>query len=292
MDFKIGYNVKPKDITNVGLVIFEKYTIGGHGTFTDVLPTEDECTAYGYIYNGAECWLISEPNRFIRLDNNLKVGKNNIYHGISDDNLLVGVDNTINTNCFSNLIVGNGNVINQGVNNSKLSGTNAIGTANNSIVQGGNEPDIAGAAISVADIQNTVLMYGKQTTDGSTKESTLNKMDASYFIIPDNTAMYFNAEILAVRVGGTGAGTIGDYASWLERGVIINKNKTLSIKRTRKNMSNDGTVTNWRPTASAGVSDNFYIAVRGATDVTIEWASTIRFTEIRANVDLTPEGGE
>jgi len=97
--------------------------------------------------------------------------------------------------------------------------------------------------------------------------------------------MYFHADILAVRVGGTGAGSAGDFASWVERGVVINKSGTLSIERERDTIKSSGTVTNWRPTTTVD-GTNFIIDVRGATDVTIEWASNIRFTQIKTGVAL------
>ena len=41
--------------------------------------------------------------------------------------------------------------------------------------------------------------YSRRTVD-----SYLNNVTDNYFyLIPDNTAMYFHADVLAVRVGGT-----------------------------------------------------------------------------------------
>ena len=37
----------------------------------------------------------------------------------------------------------------------------------------------------------------------ATVDSYLNNVTDNYFTIPDNTAMYFHADVLAVRVGGT-----------------------------------------------------------------------------------------
>ena len=128
-------------------------------------------------------------------------------------------------------------------------------------------------------------MYGTQTTAGSTVDSYLNNISGNYFTIPDNTAMYFHADVLAVRVGGTGAGSTGDFASWVERGVVINKSGTLSIERERDSIKSSGTVSAWRPTATVD-GTNFIMDVRGATDVTIEWASNIRFTQIKTGVAL------
>jgi hypothetical protein len=128
-------------------------------------------------------------------------------------------------------------------------------------------------------------MYGVQTTAGSTVDSYLNNITDNYFTIPENTAMYFHADVLAVRVGGTGTGNAGDFLSWVERGVVINKSGTLSIERERDTIKGSGNHTNWRPTATFNGTD-FIIEVRGATDTTIEWASNITFTQIKTGVAL------
>lgn len=285
MDFKIGYNVKPKEVTNTKQVIFEKYNTGGEpGSFIDVLPTKNECEAYGFVYAGGKCRIILKNTEFIPFKSTIQAGKRNNCYGNSDDSLMVGIDNTILSNCNNNLVVGNYNYVNQLVNNSITLGNKADTTATNSIVLGGNAPnDILG------ERQAITLMYGRQTDAETTKASYLNNINASYFYIPLNTAMYFHADILALRVGGTHAtGSPGDFASWVERGVVINKGGTLSIERERDTIKSSGTVTNWRPTAAIGVSSNFYIAVRGHADMIIEWASTINFTQIKTTVDLTP----
>jgi hypothetical protein len=97
--------------------------------------------------------------------------------------------------------------------------------------------------------------------------------------------MYFHADVIALRVGGTGSGNLGDYASWVERGVIINESGTLSVNRERDAIKSNGTVSNWQPTGIVS-GTNFAMRVRGATDVTIEWCSNITFTQIKTGVAL------
>jgi hypothetical protein len=73
--------------------------------------------------------------------------------------------------------------------------------------------------------------------------------------------MSFNADILAVRVGGTGAGALGDYASWIERGVIINKNGVISVSTTNTPIVSSGTTTGWLP--SSALPTNSELIVNG-----------------------------
>lgn len=284
MEFKIGYSVRPKEITTFNRVVFEEYQIvEGTERLVEVLPTKDECLGYNFNYYDNKCWTLSE-NQFIDIDGVFNYGSNNATSFNNTNSIILGSDNNLSQGGANDLIVGDYNNIDLNTRNSIVFGTKGEASATNSIVLGGNSNnDILG------ERQSIKLMYGRQTDAGSTKASYLNNVNASYFYIPLNTAMYFHADILALRVGGTHAtGSPGDFASWVERGVVINKGGTLSIERERDTIKSSGTVTNWRPTASIGVSSNFYIAVRGHADMVIEWASTINFTQIKTNVDLTP----
>jgi hypothetical protein len=134
--------------------------------------------------------------------------------------------------------------------------------------------------------QSIQVLYGTQTTNGTNTVSYLNNTTDKLLAIPENAVMYFHADVIAVRVGGTHAtGNLGDYASWVERGVIINESGTLSISRERDAIKSNGTVTNWQPTAIVS-GTNFAMRVRGHTDMTIEWCSNITFTQIKTSVAL------
>ena len=277
-------------------VIFEKWATSGESRLIDTPPTRDECEGYGFIWNGNKCFCYPKnvQDRPALTDNiSISAGVRNTSARPSNQLSFVGLDNLVRNECFNDLIVGNNNDIARAVTNNITFGTKAYATATNSLVQGGNKPLSYGeVSANTETIQNTKLMYGRTTIDGDTKASYLNNTTAEYFYIPINTIMYFHADIIAVRVGGTdvsGGGAVGDYGSWVERGVIINKSGVLSINRERDTIKSSGHVTNWRPTASVGVNGNFYIAVRGHVNTNINWASTITFTEIRTNIDLNPK---
>ena len=139
----------------------------------------------------------------------------------------------------------------------------------------------------IAPKQSIQLMYGLNTINDSNRVSFLNGVDNSYFDIPINSIMYFHVDILAVRVGGISkGGVIGDYASWVERGVIINAQGTLSINTGRDAIKSSGATTNWLPTAIIS-NNNFAIGVKGDKDMVVEWSSNITFTQIKTNINLT-----
>ena len=280
MEYLTGYTIKPYETTPIGEVIFSD------GTNDEIVPNQVTCEAYGYTYDST-----SRTCRAFRLNTNLERNISNINNrnnGSGNTNELGSNTNQINgtlntTKGFNNncLINGSSNEIASGINNSSVFGLKGEATATNSIVLGGNAPDD-----NLSERQSIQLMYGTQTTAGATVDSYLNNTTDSYFPVPTDTIMYFHADVIAVRVGGTAEiGDVGDYASWVERGVVINKSGTLSIQRERDAIKSSGTVTNWRPVAAVD-GTNFVMTVRGAIDTTIEWNSNITFTQIKTGVAL------
>lgn len=275
--------IKPLSVDTLGNVIFTSDGIN------EIQPNENQCLAFGYKYNKA-----TGTCRAYNFNPNLTTDITNISNNVNgiDSDIRTGTQNsqingdfnTILGNSKNTTILGEKNTINQYVDNSIAIGFSSEVTTSNSIVLGGNNPtDILG------ERQSIQLMYGKQTDSGGTKASNLNNTGGSFFQIPLNTAIYFHADILAVRVGGTdtsGGGLVGDFGSWTERGVAINKNGVLSIARERDTVQHSGHTTNWRPTASVGASGNFYIAVRGHANTIIEWTSNIRLTQMKTSVTL------
>ena len=104
--------------------------------------------------------------------------------------------------------------------------------------------------------------------------------------MPTDTAVYFQSETLALRVAGSEvSGAIGDFKSWVERGVVINKSGTLSIQRSRTSPASSGTTTGWSPINSVS-GTNFLQTVKGASNMTIDWVSTIRVTQLKSKYAL------
>lgn len=276
--FLSDYPVKPNSINGLGIVTFTDGT-------NNITPNQQQCEAYGYTYDESTgtCKAFmynSNIERNIANVNNNVQGSRNVTETGTNNTYIMGESNTVKGLSRNNIIIGSNNEIANGINNSSVYGTKGEVTATNSIVLGGNAP-----TDNLAERQSIQLMYGVQTTAGSTVDSYLNNITDNYFTIPENTAMYFHADVLAVRVGGTGTGNAGDFLSWVERGVVINKSGTLSIERERDTIVGSGNHTNWRPTATFNGTD-FIIEVRGAIDTTIEWASNITFTQIKTGVAL------
>ena len=276
-----GFDVKPSSTSVLGVVTFTDGT-------NDITPNQLQCEAYGYTYNKADgtCSTFrynTNLNRSFSNESNKVQGANNTTETGTNNTLIIGQNNTVKGLSRNNIIVGNKNEIANGVNNANVYGTLGEATADNSIVLGGNV-----ATDLLGERQSIQVLYGTQTTNGTNTVSYLNNTTDKLLAVPENAVMYFHADVVAVRVGGTdtsGGGAVGDFASWVERGVIINKSGTLSIERERDAIKHSGHTSNWQPTGIVS-GTNFAMRVRGHADTTIEWCSNITFTQIKTSVAL------
>ena len=282
--FKTGFDVRPASINALGVVTFTDGT-------NELQPNQLQCEAYGYTYNKATgtCSAFkynTNLNRSFSNENNSIRGAGNSTETGTNNTYIMGEFNTVKGLSRNNIIVGNQNEIANGINNANVFGTLGEATVDNSIVLGGNAADDL-----LGERQVTTLMNGVQTTDGSTIDSYLNNgrpfsVTNGYYAIPENTACYFQADILALRVGGSAAsGAVGDFKSWVERGVVINKSGTLSISRSRTSPASSGTTGSWSPVSTVS-GTNYVLTVTGKADMTLEWVASIRFTQIKTSVAL------
>ena len=279
MDFKIGFLIKPFEILENNEITFISSSGVKPATYT-----ESDCLAYGFIYNDSKCWSVQNSTSFLPPDNQniLQAGANNIIGVQSSDCSIIGINNELRFNDKNSLIVGDRNVINDDVNNTIVSGTKADANYKNSQVLGANQiDDILG------ERQTTLLIAGADTTNASNTVSYINDDGATLFNVKDNTIISFSAFITGVRVGGTGAGNNGDFKSWIERGTVVVRGSTGTIKRTRQNIVTDGTTTGWNTTADLDADNNLRIKVKGANNYNIKWIIRIEISELRPGIDLS-----
>ena len=276
--FLTGFTVKPLSVSALGVVSF---TDGAR----EITPNQLQCEAYGYTYNKAEgtCSIFRFNTNLIRSfnnSNNSTKGSQNVTETGTNNTLIMGESNTVKGFSRNNIIIGSNNEIANGVNNANVFGTFGEATADNSIVLGGN----AGTDIS-GKRQAIQLLYGVQTTGADAVDSYLNGITGSYFVVPENTAIMFEADILAVRVGGTGSGAVGDFKTWIETGVVINKSGTLSVDSSTISHSSSGTTGGWDAVSTVS-GTNYIMSVEGVEDKTIDWVSNLRFTQLKTGVTL------
>jgi len=276
--FLTGFTVKPLSVSALGVVSF---TDGAR----EITPNQLQCEAYGYTYNKAAgtCSIFrfnTNLNRSFNNSNNSTKGAQNVTETGTNNTLIMGESNTVKGFSRNNIVIGSNNEIANGVNNANVFGTFGEATADNSIVLGGNAgTDILGKRQAIQ------LLYGVQTTGADAVDSYLNGITGSYFVVPENTAIMFEADILAVRVGGTGSGAVGDFKTWIETGVVINKSGTLSVDSSTISHSSSGTTGGWDAVSTVS-GTNYIMSVEGVEDKTIDWVSNLRFTQLKTGVTL------
>jgi len=274
-----GFAIKPAKISGTGVV-----------TFTDgrneIVPNQRQCEAYGYTYNPTtgvcEAFKYSSNlNVNLNNENNNVQGSQNVTGVGTNNTYIMGDNNEVIDVSRNNILIGSRNQITKQVDNTAVFGTLGEVRETNSFVIGGNATsDVLGKRQSVQ------LLYGGQTTDGNTVNSYLNNTTDSFVVVPDNTIMYFHADCVAVRVGGaSGSGAVGDFKSWVERGVVINKSGTLSIERERDTIKGSGSTSGWQPTGAVS-GTNFLLQIKGTNNMTLEWALNVTFTQIKTGVAL------
>ncbi|QDP46658.1 MAG: hypothetical protein Unbinned6316contig1000_2 [Prokaryotic dsDNA virus sp.] len=275
-----GFLVKPNVINKEGIVTFTDGT-------TEITPNQQQCEAYGYTYDKATGSCVAFrltskiPINNQKTNNNIQGNRNQIQIGALNS-YTMGQDNIINRGTKNNILIGQSNEVPRGINNSAVFGGGGVAKMNNSIVLGGNATtDRAGTR------QRWTVMYGCDTTDGSTVDSFPNNTEG-YFEPQVNRVYYFQSETLAVRTGGSsGSGAVGDFKAWVERGVVkCNAAGTLSIDRSRTSPAdNGGALSGWSP-INAVSGSNFRQTVKGAANMNIRWATTITFMQVFTNAIL------
>ena len=275
-----GYTIKPYSIDSIGIVQFTD------GTNTNVLPNEQQCRKYGYKFDRVTgtCYAWKPTVKLFtnmgNADNIVKGRDNKIAAALTT--YVLGQGNEARNNTSNNMIIGCNNVITTDCENGLVLGTKANVTTKGSLTIGGNQ-----GSDNLSERQTIIVQYGTQTTSNSTVSSGINNEAGVRFVIPDNAIIYFHSDTIAVRTAGSsGTGAVGDYGSWVERGVIINKSGTCSIQRERDTIKTSGTVTNWRILAEVGTGNTLKLGCRGNTDQTIEWNMSVTITMIQTSVSL------
>ena len=272
--------MKPAGVGTNGVVTF---TVDGTNA---VIANQATCEAYGYFYdeNTSTCYAYKPSVNLVRAErkqsNHVNGAGNIINQGVLNNDIRGG-NNTFNGLNRNDVTIGDENTLASGVNNSVTIGQLANVTTSNSLYIGGNTTDDL-----LGERQSIQCIYGCQTTGTANVASGINNVSGVRYAIPDNCIIYFHADTIAVRTGGAGTGSVGDYASYVERGVIINKSGTASIQRERDTIKTSGTITNWRILAAVGSGNTLSLQCRGNTNQTIEWCMNVTITQITTNVSL------
>ena len=269
--FLSDYPVKPNSINGLGIVTFTDGT-------NNITPNQQQCEAYGYTYDESTgtCKAFmynSNIERNIANVNNNVQGSRNVTETGTNNTYIMGENNTVNGLSRNNIIVGSNNEIANGVNNASVFGTYGIALRNGETVFGGGGFNGLGKGYA----QSSTFMLTGTTTNGSDVPLYVNG-DPNTTIIARDSGSYigYKFEIVAVRTGGTHAGSIGDRTFMELNGI---NDSTVSDEHL-ETINKTGNVTGWAASTDLTGGD-MTLQVCGAVNMNISWSVTANFYEIK-----------
>jgi len=280
MDYKKGFNVKPKETSAVGEVTFTD------GTY-DFPPNQMQCEAYGYTWNPAlgTCSAFRYSNKVATLLNDRT---NHLKGGTSEvgtfNTFLNGEDNIAQGDNKNILITGQEGETSIGINNGSIVG----GRLGKIIRQG--EVVLGGGSFNIGAgyTQSSKVQLSGSTTDNTATNLTVQNLTSEFITLQTNSIVGYTLYLTRLETGGT-SGTPGNYSYRLQRGAIITDRSsaiTIDVGTTR-NVAKSGvngsfsivdSTTDGIPSISIEVSDR--------NNVNNLWSATVYLHELRTNIDF------
>jgi len=280
MDYKKGFNVKPKETSAVGEVTFTD------GTY-DFPPNQMQCEAYGYTWNPAlgTCSAFRYSNKVATLLNDRT---NHLKGGASEvgtfNTFLNGEDNIAQGDNKNILITGQEGETSIGINNGSIVG----GRLGKIIRQG--EVVLGGGSFNIGAgyTQSSKVQLSGSTTDNTATNLTVQNLTSEFITLQTNSIVGYTLYLTRLETGGA-SGTPGNYSYRLQRGAIITDRSsaiTIDVGTTR-NVAKSGvngsfsivdSTTDGIPSMSIEVSDR--------NNVNNLWSATVYLHELRTNIDF------
>jgi len=280
MEYKKGFNVKPKEINAIGEVTFTD------GTY-DFPPNESQCEAYGYTYNKSlgTCSAFNYSNKVAALLDNRT---NNVKGGVAEvgtvNSIINGEGNTLKGSNRNAFITGQECEIPIGLNNSSILG----GKMGKVIRQG--EMVLGGGSYNLGAgyTQSSKMQLSGKTTDASAVKLEAQDIDDAFITLQTNSVVGYDIFITRLETGGA-SGTGGQFSYRSNQGAVRVTNtgsiiiydyqtKTIAKKGVNASFSVVDSTTGGVPSVTIEVSDR--AAVNNL------WSATIYLHEIRTNIDF------
>ena len=278
MDYRKGFNIKPKEVLATGEVIFTDGT-------NEFPPNQVACEGYGYTYNVATgtCSAFNYNSTF-----EIKFGNiNNNTSGGSTENgtkntILNGQENTTKGNNFNNIVNGEKQELANGINNSViLSGS--YGEASNQgevVFAGGGFNELLGMS------QMSFVQQSHNTTDATETALLTQYLPLTYIEKVANCVIGFEANVIGVNTG-IGVGSAGEYGYVQISGAVKFTNGLASTYH----QTETAIVTSGHSglSLSAEMKDvtatSFGVHVTGIAATNIQWTASIKLW--RNNIQQT-----
>jgi len=278
MDYKKGFNIKPKEVTRTGEIIFTDGT-------NNVIPNQSACEAYGYTYNSASgtCSAFLFNSTLERKFNNIH---NNVSGGSTENNtkntILNGQENTTKGNNFNNIINGQKHQIETGVNNSiVLSGSyGKLENQGEVVISGGGFNEALGMS------QTSFIQQSGNTTDATQTSLLTQYLPLTYIQKVKNSVIGFEANVIGVNTG-IGTGTTGEYGYVQVTGAVTFTNGLASTyhQSTTHIVAYGTSGLHITAVMKDATATSFGVAVTGLAETYIQWTADIKLW--RNNIQQT-----
>ena len=280
MEYRKGYTIKPKEISNTGEVTFTDGT-------NDVAANQAVCEAYGYTYNKetATCNAFKYSTRInenTNISTNIIGGAKNTLERGSDNVLVVGENNLTKGQNRNVFISGVDNEIANGLNNTSILGGKFASAENQGeiVIGGGGFNEALGMA------QTSFIQQSHNTTDATQTALLTQYLPITYIQKVANSVIGFEANVIGVNTG-VGEGSAGEYGYVQITGAVTFTNGLASTyHQTTTHIVAYGTsgmhITAVMKDATA---TSFGVAVTGLEETYIQWTASIKLW--RNNIQQT-----
>jgi hypothetical protein len=278
MDYKKGFNIKPKEVLRTGEILFTDGT-------NDVIPNQSACESYGYKYNSATgtCTAFDYDSTLERKFNNIH---NNVSGGVTDNGtqntILNGQQHITKGNNFNNILNGEKHQIENAIKNANvLSG--AYGQIQNQgevVLSGGGFNEALGMS------QMSFVQQSGNTTD-ATQTSLYTQYITNKFIEKvGNSVIGFEANVIGVNTG-IGTGTTGEYGYVQVTGAVTFTNGLASTyhQSTSHIVAYGTSGIHITAVMKDATATSFGVAVTGLAETYIQWTASIKLW--RNNIQQT-----
>ena len=276
MDYKRGFNIKPKEITGIGEVIFTDGT-------NDVVPNQLSCEAYGYTYNADTGTCVAfeystQVQGFFNNVTNNRLGSNNTTEKATNNTLINGTNNLTKGNNNNCLVNGRQHELTNGLNNSAI----LSGRYGQALNQG--EVVISGGGFNeeLAMSQMSFIQQSGNTTDGTETALLTQYLPTTYIQKVKNCVMGFEAHIIGVNTG-IGDGSTGQYGYLQINGAVKFTNGLASTYyQTLLHVVTSGhSGLNLTAEMKDVTATSFGVHVTGLAETYIQWTASIKLWQNR-----------
>jgi len=276
MNFKRGFNIKPKEVTGIGEVIFTDGT-------NDVVPNQLSCEAYGYTYNADTGTCVAfeystQVQGFFNNVTNNKLGSNNTTEKATNNTLINGTNNLTKGNNNNCLVNGRQHELGNGLNNSAI----LSGTLGQALNQG--EVVISGGGFNeqLAMSQMSFIQQSGNTTDATQTALLVQYLPLTYIQKVKNSVIGFEANVIGVNIG-VGEGSAGEYGYVQVTGAVKFSNGLASTyhQTTTHIVTSGHSGMNITAEMKDVTATSFGIAVTGLAETQIQWTASIKLWQNR-----------